>query len=236
MKNRTKNIGVFCYNFKHAKTQATIQNLIMAGRKPKVILAADPVELTFYQSKIRVAPKDLFLWHPRELAKQYDIPYHVVKHNSEETRDLVKDYNLDIGVIAGARILKPIAFESFNVGVINMHPGILPENRGLDNLKWAIIKDMPQGVTSHLIDNKIDKGLLLEQETIKIYPDDTLLDIMIRIQNLEQKLMISSIEKLDTISKETLEPLDEGTYYKAVPENIERELSEYFIKYKRSRS
>ena len=45
-------IGVFAYNFKHWKTQAGIQNLCMAGYKPEVVLAADPVKLNFYQSKI----------------------------------------------------------------------------------------------------------------------------------------------------------------------------------------
>jgi methionyl-tRNA formyltransferase len=236
LKKTKQKIGVFAYNFKHWKTQATIQNLIMAGMKPDVILAADPVDLSFYKSKIRVVPKDLFLWHPKDLAEKYDIPYYVVKHNSEETRQIVTDYDLDIGVIAGARILKPIAFECFKVGIINMHPGILPDNRGLDNLKWAIIKDMPQGVTAHLIDSKIDKGLLLERETIRIYSDDTLIDLMIRIQNLEQNLMISSIEKLDNISKTDLEHLGEGYYHKSVPEDVEKDLNKFFTNYKKKRS
>jgi len=54
-------IGVFAYNFKRWKTQAGIQNLCISGFKPEIIFAADPVELKFYKSKIRIAPKDLFL-------------------------------------------------------------------------------------------------------------------------------------------------------------------------------
>ena len=54
-------IGVFAYNFKHWKTQVGLFNLCMSGNKPDVIFAADPVDLSFYRSKIRVSPKDLVL-------------------------------------------------------------------------------------------------------------------------------------------------------------------------------
>jgi methionyl-tRNA formyltransferase len=229
------NIGVFGYNFKHWKTQIGIQNLIMGGHKPKVVLAADPVPLNFYKSKIRISPKDLFLWEPQELCKQYDIPYHVVSHNSQETSMLVEKYNLDIGIILGARILKPIAFENFKIGVINMHPGVLPQNRGLDNIKWAIIKKMPQGVTSHLIDSKIDRGKMIVQENIKVYDDDSLVDVHIRVQNLEQKLMLESIKILENKNAKLL-PLGEGTYHKSLPPDKEQNLLECFETYKKGRN
>ena len=55
-----------------------------------------------------------------------------------------------------------------------MHPGILPQNRGLDSVKWAIAKGIPQGVTCHIIDKNIDRGLKIIQEEIIIYNDDSL--------------------------------------------------------------
>lgn len=225
-------IGIFAYNFKHWKTQAGIQNLCMAGYKPEVIFAADPIELKFYQSKIRMSPKDLFLWHPKELSDFYSIDYRIVKHNSEKTAAIVKEKSLDLGIILGARILKPIAFKEFSIGVMNMHPGILPQNRGLDNVKWAIIDKKPQGVTTHLINDKIDRGLQILQEKITIYEDDTLLDIHLRLQNLEQKLMIDSVSFL-TQPSARLKTLEKGTYYKSVPMDIEKEIIQMFDDYKK---
>ena len=227
-------IGVFAYNFKHWKTQVGLFNLCMSGNKPDVIFASDPVDLNFYRSKIRVSPKDQFLWHPREIANYFGIDYRVVVHNSEETSDLVKSYNLDVGVILGARILKPVAFRSFKLGVINMHPGVLPENRGLDNLKWAILKNLPQGVTSHLIDEKIDRGLLLIRKEITVYKDDTLVDLHVRIQNLEQSMMIDSLDFLKN-REEELPSLEKGSYHKSVPEEMEKTLMEKFKEYKNMR-
>ena len=225
------NIGVFAYNFPHWKTQEGVHNLILKGFKPKVILAADPVPLNFPHSQIRIVPKDLYLTHPQEIAKYHNIDYHVVKHNSQATSDLIKQYNLDMGVILGARILKPIAFSNFKIGVLNLHPGILPQNRGLDNIKWAIIDNLPQGVTTHLINEKIDMGFFIEQENINVHPDDTLLDLHLRIQNLEQKLMISSLKILHKSSK-NLSPLSKGNYHKAVPLDIEKTLLTKFKTYK----
>jgi len=229
-------IGVFAYNFPHWKTQNGIQNLCIAGYKPEVIFAADPVKLKFYKSQLRLTPKDLFLWHPKQIADHYNIDYCVVKHNSSETSQIVKNKNLNIGIMLGARILKPIAFNNFSIGVINMHPGILPENRGLDNIKWAILNNQPQGVTTHIIDSQIDRGQKILQDTIEVYQDDTLLDIHLRLQNLEQKLMIDSIVYLQNNGKEQLMNLNEGVYNQSVPSFIEQKLLDSFNQYKQEYS
>jgi len=228
-------IGIFAYDFEHWKTQQGIQNLVLSKNKPEVILAAPRVELNFYRSKIRTTPKDLFLIHPKKVAEYYDIDYHVVKHNSEETAALIKKYELDLGIVLGARILKTYVIESFNKGVLNMHPGILPDNRGLDTIKWAILNDLPQGVTTHLINDKIDRGLLVEKEEINIYEDDTLLDLQIRIQNLEQKMMLSSIDIIKKSDLNELKKNEKGQYNTSMSENLEKEMLTKFEAYKRWR-
>ncbi|MBI2523092.1 hypothetical protein HYW19_01760 [Candidatus Woesearchaeota archaeon] len=228
-------IGVFAYNFKHKKTQETLLNLFMHGYKISCIFAADPVELHFYQSKIRIAPKGLNYMHPMEIAKNLGIPYYVVKHNGSECEDLIKKYSLDVGIIAGARILKENIIKQFKIGVLNLHPAILPQNRGLDNIKWAILKDFKQGVSCHLISREVDKGRLIVKEEIDVYEDDTLLDIFLRIQNKEQDLMIESLKILGS-GKRDFEEVEEGNYFKAVPPDLEKDLFKKFGEYKRNYS
>ena len=226
-------IGVFTYNFKHHKTQMGLFNLFMSNFKPTVAFAANPVELNFYKSKIRTGPKDLYLQHPKDICNKLGVDYHVTVHNSNETQNLIKDYDLDVGIVLGARILKSNVINAFKLGVINMHPGLLPENRGLDNLKWAILKKIPQGVTSHFIDSKIDKGNKILREQINIYKDDSLVDLQLRIQNLEQDLMIKSLEKIKNENNvQSYEKLGDGNYYKSVPPEQEKNLLREFDKYK----
>ncbi len=227
-------IGVFAYNFEHKKTQEGLMWLFMNGYKVDCIFAADPVELKFYQSKIRLSPKKLSYMHPKEIANTMDVPYHVVVHNSKDCEELIRKYNLDVGIVLGARILKENVINAFNVGVLNMHPGLLPENRGLDTIKWAILNDLKQGVSCHLISKEIDKGSLIIKKEIEVFEDDTLLDIFLRIQNMEQVLMIESLRILE--SKKNFEKVEEGTYNKSVPSELEAKLFEKFETYKKNYS
>ena len=181
-------------------------------------------------------PPGLHLWHPRKLAEHFGIPYHVVTHNSKETASIVTEYGLEIGVISGARILKPIAFENFHVGVINMHPGILPENRGLDTIKWAIINDLPQGASVHIIDRNIDRGRLICKSQIGIYSDDTLVDIQIRVQNKEQELLLKSLEIIENKGVSNFPKLGVGNYNSSVPEDVESKLMDRFSEYVKKHS
>ncbi len=225
-------IGVFAYNFEHKKTQEGLLNLFLSNIKIDCILAADPVELKFYQSKIRISPKELVYTHPKKIAEQLNVPYHVVVHNGETCEELIKKYDLDLGIILGARILKENIINAFKVGVLNMHPGMLPENRGLDNLKWAVLKDYKQGVSCHLIDKYVDKGKIIIKKEINVFEDDTMLDILLRIQNLEQQLMVESVHLLEG-GKEEFEEVISKESFKAVSLEEEAILLEKFESYKR---
>ena len=226
-------IGVVVYNFEHKKTQEGLLNLFLNGYKVECILAADPVQLDFYQSKIRITPKELQYTHPHKIADVLKIPYYVVPHNSKECINLVKKHKLDLGIILGARILKKNIFYAFKVGIINMHPGLIPQNRGLDNIKWAIIKGLKQGVTVHMINEKIDHGKIILQKDISIYQDDTLLDIFLRIQNQEQVLMIESLKILENGKRNFIDIGDDGNYFQSVTPDIEKSLFNKFDKYKK---
>ena len=146
---------------------------------------------------------------------------------------MIKKNKLDLGIILGARILKQEVIDAFKVGIINMHPGILPENRGLDNIKWSVIKNLPIGTTSHFIDSRIDMGEKLLSEQIKIYPDDEFLDFCVRNQNLEQEIMIKSLKKIyDEYPNVRTSKLGKGFYHKSINPELEQHLYEHVSIYK----
>jgi len=224
-------IGVFVYNFEHKKSQEGLLELFLNGIQPDCIFAADPVSINFYQSKIRIAPKGLKYIHPRAIARKLNIPYYEVDHSGYQCLNIIKERQLDLGVILGARILRGPVVKSFKVGILNMHPGLLPENRGLDNVKWAIIDNISQGVTSHLIDDHIDRGMLIDKKTIDVYQDDTLVDITLRIQNLELKMMVDAIRKIGNEEIDFM-PLGVGKRNVSIPASVEMYLEEIFESYK----
>ena len=65
--------------------------------------------------------------------------------------------------------------------VLNCHPGLLPQNRGVDALKWSVINNWPIGVTLHIIDANIDRGTILTRWRTSLLPNDTLQDIFARV-------------------------------------------------------
>lgn len=217
-------IGLFAYNFPHKKTQDFISRLIFEGYKIDLILAADPVELKIPHSAIKSKIRHQAMVHPAVIAKNLNIPYYVVKHNSEEAARIVKDHQVDIGIIAGARILKPLIIDAFSVGVINYHPGLIPESRGLDAMFWSIHNNIPLGITSHLIDKDIDAGKILERKIISLYKDDTIFDLSERLYEVQLDMIQSSIKMALSGQYTSLE--NESSYNRKMEPELELEVAE----------
>lgn len=163
-------IALFAYNFPHKKTQDFLFRLLLEKFNVAAILAADPVKLNIPPSTIRTKLRPAALVHPRQIAERFDIPYYVIPHNDPGISQIVEQHALDLAVISGARILKEATIDLFPKGVINFHPGLVPEARGLDAMLWSIHGDIPLGITAHLIDKKIDAGTILFKRTIALQP------------------------------------------------------------------
>lgn len=225
-------ICVFGYNFKHWKTQNGIINLIVSGYKPDYVILQNWKQLNIPDPTIRNTPKDLFLYDPEILLNKFNIPFTVCDHNSHESEKLLEEQKFELGIILGSRILSEKIIDKFKKGILNLHPGLLPENRGLDTIKWAITRGIKQGVTSHLIDKNIDRGLLILKEDVKVYQDDSLLDLHIRIQNLEQKIMIESLKIIFDNNTNNFSLIENGIYNCSMSKIQEEEMINIFSSYK----
>jgi methionyl-tRNA formyltransferase len=70
-------------------------------------------------------------------------------------------------------ILRADFINIFKLGVINLHPALLPYNRGAYPNVWSIVDQTPVGVTLHYIDPGIDTGEIIAQQEVKVEPIDT---------------------------------------------------------------
>ena len=185
-------IALFAYNFPHRKTVDFIQKIYASGFKIALILAADFVSIKSEKSAFNFPRKE-----PRQsvntLAKKHKIPLVAVKHNSETTLSLLKDYNINLGIISGARILNKSICISLKYGVLNFHPGILPFVRGLDSILWSIEKGYSLGVTAHLINEEIDAGYLVCQKILNIEKTDDIYTLYEKNYQLQLDLIPISL-------------------------------------------
>ncbi len=151
--------------------------------------------------------------------------YEVVEHNSARTIELLREERIDAAVISGARILKSHVIEAVPKGVINFHPGLLPEGRGLDAMQWAIYEDRPIGVTAHLIDGRVDAGLVLLKREIPIQEDDTVFDLSQRLMDVQSDMLPEAIDLLGQ-GTAGLESVGRGNLHRKMPPEIEAQISD----------
>ncbi len=224
------NIGVFAYNFPHKKTQDFLFHLKALGFNVQLVIAADPVKLKIPPPSVRTKIRHRALLHPAEIAKSLGFKYRVVPHNSQDAVSLLKEYQIDLGVIAGARILKRHIIEAVPLGIINFHPGLIPEARGLDAVLWSIYRDIPLGVTAHLIDERIDAGRILIKRKIPIYQDDSIYDLTERVYEFQLEILEEAIEK--AVRNEGV-PIagDGGSYNRKMSPDIEQRTIEMVTDY-----
>ncbi len=226
-------ICVFAYNFKHKKTQEGLLKLFCSNLKIRQVIAMNKIKINSPKKKLETSSRDLIYINPKKICEKFKIPYKVMSHNSFKCTEYLKKKKYDLGIILGARILKKNIIDCFKIGILNLHPGILPENRGLDTCQWAILKMFPQGATSHLIDKRMDCGKILIRKKIKIYKKDSLKDFYERIQSLELDLMIKSIKILIKKKNYGFIPKKQGKYHSYISTADELKVIKNLDKYKK---
>ena len=107
----------------------------------------------------------------------------------------LQDARVDLVVLAGfMRILKGDFLRAFPSRVVNIHPALLPAFPGLEAWKQALEYGVKAtGCTVHLVDQGIDTGPILAQETVPILDDDTHETLHERIQKAERTLYPATI-------------------------------------------
>lgn len=231
----TENLILFTYNFPHKKSLKGMQLVKSHGFKNVNVIASPKVKLDFRQSKNRINVAEQEIINPSTLSKHYGWKTLIAHHNSEKAISFYKELKPTFGLIFGARILSKNVIDSFSKGVINFHPGVLPENRGLDNLKWAIYNRLPQGVTTHLIDENIDVGKQIYKEFINLDLDDTIFDVNSKLFDL-QMIHLDKLLKANFDIKHLKSLKSKYKSQKAVSDNIDNEIINNFENYKKNYS
>jgi phosphoribosylglycinamide formyltransferase-1 len=105
---------------------------------------------------------------------------------------------VDLVVLAGfMRILKGEFLRTFANKVVNIHPALLPAFPGLEAWKQALEYGVKvTGATVHFVDQGIDTGPIIAQETVPVMAGDTPETLHARIQEVERRLYPAAIAAL----------------------------------------
>jgi phosphoribosylglycinamide formyltransferase-1 len=102
----------------------------------------------------------------------------------------LQEAGVDLIVLAGfMRILKGDFLRAYAQRVVNIHPALLPSFPGLEAWKQALDYGVKvTGVTVHLVDQGVDTGPILAQQTVPVLQGDTAATLHARIQEAEHTL------------------------------------------------
>jgi methionyl-tRNA formyltransferase len=116
--------------------------------------------------------------------------------NSDFIEEL-KALKADLQVVVAFRMLPALVWQMPPMGTFNLHGSLLPQYRGAAPLNWAVINgETKTGVTTFLLDQKIDTGKILFKKEIDIWENDTVGTIHDSLMGTGAKLVVETVDAL----------------------------------------
>lgn len=145
----------------------------------------------------------------KKFAVEKDLPVYQPKNlKSEDFQKDLEIINPDIAVVVAFRMLPKMVWNYPTYGTFNLHASLLPDYRGAAPINWAIINgEEKTGVTTFFLDEQIDTGKIILQETVNIEQEDT-------AGSLHDKLMTKGADLVN----QTLKLASENNL-KAIPQS-----------------
>jgi methionyl-tRNA formyltransferase len=142
----------------------------------------------------------------------------VVVHSmltTESQLEVVADVEPDYVVSCGYRHIVPEGVLGVpEGGCINIHPALLPYNRGANPNVWSIVEETPAGVTLHHMDETLDTGSIIAQREVETCFADTGKDLYERLEDAQYELFTETWPSIVAGEcKATDQAPDAGSYH-----------------------
>jgi methionyl-tRNA formyltransferase len=111
----------------------------------------------------------------------------------------IKELKADLFIVVAFRMLPKVVWSMPPMGTFNLHGSLLPQYRGAAPINWAIINgEQKSGVTTFLLDEKIDTGAILLQKECLIEPKETVGTLYDKLMVMGADLVSETVEGLST--------------------------------------
>jgi phosphoribosylglycinamide formyltransferase-1 len=189
-------------------TQPFRLGVLGSGKGSNFVAIADACVAGTVPAQIAIVISDLADAPILDRARERSIPARFIPPGKFRTKldesaeqaylEALQRARVDLVVLAGfMRILKGEFLRAFAQRVVNIHPALLPSFPGLEAWKQALDYGVKvTGVTVHLVDQGIDTGPILAQQTVPVLPGDTPASLHARIQEAERTLYSATIAGL----------------------------------------
>lgn len=113
-------------------------------------------------------------------------------------------------IVVAFRMLPEVIWKIPTLGTFNLHASILPNYRGAAPINWAVINgESKTGLTTFLIDEKIDTGRIILRHEVGIDPNETAGELHDRLMAIGGDLVVRTVNilalgEVDPIPQESL--------------------------------
>ena len=147
-----------------------------SGRGKKITFS--PVKIFCLEKKIKILqPENLF---------------------DDKLEKFIKKLNPDIGIVVAFKKIPKKIWQIPIYGTFNLHASLLPELRGAAPINWAIASGFKYtGVTTFLLNEKIDSGKILLQKKVEIDSIDNYKTLHGKLSEIGSDLVIKTIESIE---------------------------------------
>ncbi len=151
------------------------------------------------------------------VARKYKVPVDRTDDvNSEPFRAMLRSRGVEFIVsISGTQLYRKDLRMQTPFGIVNCHGALLPKYRGLMPSFWTLANGETWGGSSvHYVDRKLDNGPIVVQKRYRIWPHDSLEDVMARSKDLAAEAIIECVRLVEAGNPPLLpNPESEQTHF-----------------------
>ncbi len=169
---------------------APLQKLVEAGFKVVAVITSPDrpsgrgKKISFSAVKEYALSKNLPILQPEKL-------------KSPKFLAQLRDLSPDLQVVVAFRMLPEEVWSIPSLGTFNLHASLLPNYRGAAPINHALINgETRTGVTTFLIDNRIDTGNILLQEELSIGEQENAGELHDRLMELGAGVTVKTVDQL----------------------------------------
>jgi hypothetical protein len=192
-------------------------------RKPlfEKVLQFSRKNLIFRRAKQLLYKVILFHYKTR-----YKFKVESLKDNFRSNNFNCYDYLTVIYSLEG--IVNPDTLKRFKNGMLNIHPAILPDYRGLDGGLWALKEGGELGVSAYIMNEGIDTGAIINTYSADKSNWTTLQEYLVYIKKLKYKSYVDAIKMAHSDKFKARHPVIRTSQNRGLmSENILKDLAEF---------
>ena len=138
--------------------------------------------------------------------KKYAVAHNIpvlqpVKLRDPEFLEQLASFKANLFVVVAFRMLPKEVWSMPAIGTFNLHASLLPQYRGAAPINWAIINgEKFTGVTTFMLDEQIDTGKVLFQESCNIEDYDDAGTLHDKLMKMGSALVLKTVDALENHS------------------------------------